>query len=587
LTPAVPDPILYSMGRTDSAVADAVPRFVSARSSRWQQRMAANGVPVWLVMSVVLLPLVLLFLDLGTPSLWDPDEGLPAEVAREMRISGDWLAPHLDSLLYPHKPPAYFWVLAAAMKLFGDRNEAALRLPSVLLALGGVWYLLVWGWRHLRPVASVFGALVLATSAGYVALGRLAIEDAAAGTLLAVATLAMSEPLLSRRSRFPWFFYAALAAATLCLGISVLLLPLLVAVTFTAVVREPGRLLDLRPLRGLGIWAAVVVPVFVLAAAHDPQYAFGLLHDHSLIRFLDVDFDDRHSYSLFALVALSALLMLPWGMFLPWVLRDAARSGGERSPDARVFLIVWLAADLAFFELTAANLAAYVVLILVPLAALAGRALSRFLRRPHAVSALGDPVLLATSVICVIVLIAPFLTRRILQNEFPTYADKIIFAFLLIPFAAAGLGAVVRRNRVGALSAVTACGVVTLVCLYHFGSATVSDYNSMEMPADLIGTRLPPNAALMSYGTTGHTLAFYSGRPVRMVERMVDAQSALNGDTPIALLTKERYLPEVRAQLKRALYVWWVGDSKKVLLANIPPPPQADRRILLPAPPGA
>ena len=554
------------------------------RFQPWQQRIAANGVPVWLVLSVVLLPLVLLFLDLGTPSLWDPDEGLPAEVAREMRISGEWLAPRLDSVPYLHKPPAYFWVLAAAMKLLGDRNEAALRLPSVLIALGGVWYLLVWGWRHLRPYAAVFAALVLATSAGYVALGRLAIEDAATGTLLAIAMLAMSEPLLSRRGGFPWFFYVALAAATLCLGVSVLLLPVLVCAGFAAVIREPGRLLDLRPLRGFGIWAALVVPLFVLAAAHDPQYAWGLLHEHSLIRFLDVDFDDRHSYSLLSLVGLSGVLMLPWGMFLPWVIRDAARSGGERSPEARTFLIVWLAADLVFFELTAANLAAYVVVILVPLAALTGRALWRFVRRPRAVSALADPVLLGTSVICVIVLIAPFLTRRILQNEFPTYADKIIFAFLLIPFAAAGLGAVVRRNRIGALSAVTACGVVTIVCLYHYGSATVSDYNSMEMPADLIDSRLPANAALISYGTLGHPLAFFSGRPVRLIERMSDAQSALNGDAPIALLTKERFLPEVRAQMKRALYIWWVGDSKKMLLANIPPPPQGDRRILLPAP---
>jgi hypothetical protein len=39
------------------------------RSSRWLQRMVASGVPVWLVLSVALLPLLLLFLDLGTPSL--------------------------------------------------------------------------------------------------------------------------------------------------------------------------------------------------------------------------------------------------------------------------------------------------------------------------------------------------------------------------------------------------------------------------------------------------------------------------------------------------------------------------------------
>ena len=560
----------------DVAVAPSLP---------WRQRTAASGVPVWLVLTVALLPLVLFFLDLGTPSLWDPDEGLPAEIAREMRISGQWLVPHLNSLPYPDKPPAYFWLLAWAMAALGDRNEAAIRLPSVLIALGGVWMLLGWAWRHLRPIAAVFGAVVLATSAGYVALGRLAIEDAAAGTLLAIAMLAMSEPLLSRRSGFPWMFYVMLAAATLCLGISVLILPVIAAIAFALVVRDPGRLLDLRPLRGVGIWATLVVPVFLVAAAHDPQYASGLLRDHDLIRFFDVDFDDRHSYSLPSLVAITTALMLPWGVFLPWVVRDAARSGGERSPDARMFLLIWLVADLVFFELTAANLTAYVVLLIVPLAALEGRALSRFVRRPRAVSVLGDPVLLGSAIVCVVVLAAPFLTRRVLQNEFPTYADKIIFAFLLIPVAAAGIGAVVRRNRIGALSAVAACGVVTLVCIYHFGSETVSAYNSMEMPADLIGLRLPPSASLMSYGTTGHTLAFYSGRSVRMLDHVADVQALLNGDAPIALLTKERFLPEVRAQLHRPLYVWWVGDSRKVLLANIPPPPQGDRRILLPAPP--
>ena len=72
---------------------------------------------------------------------------------------------------------------------------------------------------------------------------------------------------------------------------------------------------------------------------------------------------------------------------------------------------------------------------------------------------------------------------------------------------------------------------------------------------------------------------------MRLLEHVADAQTLLNGDAPIALLTKERFLPEVRAQMKRPLYMWWVGDSKKVLLANIPPPAHADRRILLPGAP--
>ena len=52
----------------------------------------------------------------------------------------------------------------------------------------------------------------------------------------------------------------------------------------------------------------------------------------------------------------------------------------------------------------------------------------------------------------------------------------------------------------------------------------------------------------------------------------------------MAILTKERFLPDIRARIDRPLYVWWVGDSKKMLLATIPPPEEADRRILLPLP---
>ncbi len=547
--------------------------------------MAASGVPAWMLVVVVVLPLMLFTIDLGTPSLWDPDEGLPAEVAREMLLTRQWLTPQLNFVPYPEKPPAYFWLLAAAMRVFGERNEAAIRLPSVILALGGVWLLLAWGWRHVRPIAGTFGALVLSTSAGYVAVARLGIEDGVAGFLLSIALLAMSEPLLSRRAAFPWIFYAALAGATLSLGPAALVLPLLVALPFVALLREPGRLLDLRPLRGLGIVAALTFPVLFAAAARDPDYVRGLFGEHSLIRFLDPNFDEEHSYSLGFFTAITPVLMLPWGIFLPWTLRDSLRTGGERSPEARLFLLVWLTADVAFFWLTAANFVAYVVLTLAPLALLTGRSLSRFLRRPRAQSWYLDPMLLAPGILFLVVLASPFFTRHWLQNEYPMYADNILFGFLLVPFAAAGIGAVVRRNRFGALAAVSACGVVTLASLYHFGAETVTAYNSMELPANLIAVRLPSNAVLLSYGTAGHTLAFYSGRPIRQLLNVHEARPLLNADAPIALLTKERFFPEVRAELDRVLYVWWEGDSKKVLLANIPPPPGSDRRILLPAPP--
>ena len=170
--------------------------------------------------------------------------------------------------------------------------------------------------------------------------------------------------------------------------------------------------------------------------------------------------------------------------FFPWVLRDALRTGGERSAFARSYLMLWLLADVAFFLLSNVNLVTYVVVALCPLSLLTGRALARFLRRPRSISILATPCSCRERSLWSPCSAGIRYPSVVLQNEFPVYADKLVFGYVLIPLAAAGLGAVARRNRLGALGAVAACGALTLVGLYRYGSESVSAYNSMEVPAD-------------------------------------------------------------------------------------------------------
>ena len=57
--------------------------------------------------SVVLLLVlagVLFSINLGGYDVWPPDEPRFAEVAREMLLTGDWLAPHVNG--QPYTPPA-------------------------------------------------------------------------------------------------------------------------------------------------------------------------------------------------------------------------------------------------------------------------------------------------------------------------------------------------------------------------------------------------------------------------------------------------------------------------------------------------
>lgn len=537
--------------------------------------------PPWLFVAAVVLPLLVFTIDLGTPSLWDPDEGRHAEIAREMLLTRDWLAPQLDFSPYRDKTPVFYWMLAGALDAFGVKNEAAARLPGACLAIVGVWAALYWGWKHLQPLSGALAAVILSTTAGYVAIGRLVIIDAVYGALLTLALLEMGRPLLGVGG-FPWRFWVLLAAATVVRGPVAPLVALLVAATYAAALRQPRRLLLLRPLGGLALFAALAMPLFVRLALRDPEYVADFLWRANLLRFFawSPTIDDLLSIVFYLWMV--PVLMLPWSLFLPWSLRDVRRPGNDASSGAALYLAAWITAVMLFLTAAGTKLPTYVFPLFPPLALLTARWLAWRLRRPAAADVLGDPLLLGGAAIFAVALLSPLVGYEILASQFPMYTDKVVYTLLLVPFALFGVGALLLQSRPGVLGAVAMCGIATLAGLYHFGSATVSAYNSMELPANLIAAELPPTAPLLAYRTTTHSLSFYSGRPVRELDDLSSAESLLNGGAAVALLTKERYLPELRTRLRRILYIWWEGDSKKVLLTNRPPPAGGDPRILLP-----
>src|SRR5262249_24853075 len=60
-------------------------------------------------LAIALVAIVLWFGLLDHRSLWEPDEGRYAEIAREMVATGDWTTPRLNALVYLEKPPLQYW----------------------------------------------------------------------------------------------------------------------------------------------------------------------------------------------------------------------------------------------------------------------------------------------------------------------------------------------------------------------------------------------------------------------------------------------------------------------------------------------
>lgn len=104
------------------------------------------------ILVVAFLAGVVAFAFQGSRGLYETTEGRYAEVAREMIERGDYLIPTLDYKPHWTKPPFFYWVEVAGMKVFGvnewglrSGNALAFLFTAVLVVCLGS---MLWDWKR-------------------------------------------------------------------------------------------------------------------------------------------------------------------------------------------------------------------------------------------------------------------------------------------------------------------------------------------------------------------------------------------------------------------------------------------------------
>jgi 4-amino-4-deoxy-L-arabinose transferase-like glycosyltransferase len=192
----------HSMAPTDAAAAGSIESSPGARAARWLAELAFWGTAAWLLLH-----------RLGDFPLKDWDEAIYAEVVRELLRTGDWLTMHYNHDVYFNKPPLYFWLAQAPMRLFGF-SEWSSRLPGVLFGAATLWQTRRWGDELGGRLAGMVAGLVLLTSGMFLENGSRHATPDSLLLLLSVAAL-RSQWLARRGSRPRWL-------APLLLGLAVL-----------------------------------------------------------------------------------------------------------------------------------------------------------------------------------------------------------------------------------------------------------------------------------------------------------------------------------------------------------------------------
>ncbi len=307
---------------------------------------------------------IVFYFSLAGYPLSNNNEGLYAEIAREMFLSGNYLVPHLNFVPYIEKPPLLYWLISGSYHIFGVTVFAARFITATCGALTVIC--LCWlGHKIDRAVEAWLAAIMLATSIGFIVIARIVFFD----MLLTVClTFTLSCFYLWWRSNKKYYLFIAyifLALAVLAKGMLSLILVPAICISFLLICKQKNRITALFNPIGLLLFLAVVLPWHIMASLKHPGFAWEYFINEQILRFLN----DRmpHDYyqgPIYYYIPRILIYAFPWSLFIPALFKRNPIE--DKNPDKLpIFLALWVIVPLIFFSISQAK-ANYYMIISMP-----------------------------------------------------------------------------------------------------------------------------------------------------------------------------------------------------------------------------
>ncbi len=302
--------------------------------------------------AAVLLAAAALLTLLGHKPLTSWDEGIYAEVSREM-LGGSWIVPHWDGQPWMEKPPLMLWLTAVFFKLFSV-SEFCARAASALSGIAIVGILHAWLARREGVPAAWLSTTILLLTFGFLHPARAGELDTllSLGCVIAVVGLTHVQEARDDQPARAWLlFWLGCAIALMTKGAAGILLFLTLAV-LASTARWPlrfGRWF----LAGFALFLLVVLPWHLaMYLRFGPAFLHEYLGYHVLSRATQaIEHHHTHAWYFLWILLVSAP---PFCLLYPFATAEALRKPSLR-PWAIFALVV-----LVFFSLVRTRLPHYI-----------------------------------------------------------------------------------------------------------------------------------------------------------------------------------------------------------------------------------
>ena len=506
---------------------------------------------------IILFTGFLFFFNIGNRDLWAPDEPRYAQVSKEMRDSGNFIVPHLNSDPYPDKPPLLFWLINVSSLLPGEISPLTARIPSALAGVGCCLAVFFLGRRLFQNNGiALMSALILATSSKFLWMAHRVAFDVILTFFVTLALLCFYRGYTEEKNR-GWFyllFYACMALGVLAKGPIGFILPFCTVVTYLIVKRDAGALKSAKPWIGAAIFLAIVFSWVGLAVIYGgKEYTHQILFKQNVGRFASSFAHKRPFYYFFINFPLN---FMPWSPFIPGVAAYAfSRKGREKRP---LFLLpaIWFAVIFIFFSITSGKRDIY-VLPLYPAAAL----LTAWFLHELKEQAQGQLIQRLGNYPCYILCGAAFLLAILfpitVYHYLPEYCVSTIpFEIILIA------GGVVMLRSLKQARTIFFTYTLNFVILASFAAGTVwvipplNRYKSAREICDKAVAMMKPGDPLAMFNCFGDPYLFYTNNShIQVMRRLDELQQFLHSPERVFLFIQEKDFKSLSKSLEMPVFV--------------------------------
>ena len=473
------------------------------------------------------------------------DEGRYAEMAREMLVTGDWVTPRYNGYKYFEKPPLQVWATAAIFQVFGIGDWQA-RLWTALTGFLTILAIGFTGTRIYNARAGWLAAVVLASSPMWVISGHFNSLDMGLSAFLVAALcsllLAQTSHNKSSCRNWMWACWVFMALATLSKGVIGAAIPAMVFVAYSISTWDWKIWTRLRLFSGAIVFLLITAPWFILVAQRNPEFLeFFFIHEH-LQRFTQ----DAHSRTgpIYYFVPLLLIGIIPWVLQIPGALVQAWQER-RREFSSGWLLVCWFVVIFAFFSMSRSKLPGYIIPIFPALALLIGHRLDRLLGYSNSLGMAWKLQTLGFTLLgCIGFFFLTEIGKQARPDEIEAYAQYTYWVIAaLIALIGFSLFAIVQSKRNGLQSIVSfACGFFLCAMIAGTGHETLGRAVSGIDLVSRVKASIPEKVNFYSVRLLDHTVPFYLGRTMIMVESPDELEFGVNQEPNLWLPTLDAFI---------------------------------------------